>query len=239
MAESIITQFVKSVFGSIFNDVTSFFSRSGVILRYMRYIFLFSLLGSCAIGGYFAYQWYAVHKQRNAQQIFAKAQDEYQAIISTDDISMAQSGIERLIAFESQVAGLKTSFDIAQLRVNALLKHDMHNEAVTVMKEVVNNMSSSPLYDSARVKLALMLLDTTDNKNDGVKLLSDIGYDQQSANNDSALYYLGQYYWINGKLGKASNTWQHLVDQYKDEHISPSPWVNIVQEKLALISFVE
>lgn len=240
MAEGMIAQFFKSIFRSFFEDITSLFSRSGVILRYLRYIFLFGLLSACAIGSYFAYQWYVLQQQRNAQQIFVKAQDEYEVVLTTDDASTAKNGIERLMALEKQVASFETSFDIAQLRVNALLKHDMHDEAVEVMKEVIGNMSStSPLYNSTRVKLALMLLDTADSKEDGLKLLSDIGYDQQAANNDYALYYLGQYYWINGELGMARQAWQHLVDQYKDEHVSPSPWVNVVQEKLALISFVE
>ncbi len=240
MSENLVSQFFKTIFGSFFNDLSSLFSRSSVILRYVRYIFLFSLIAACAVGGYFGYQWNVLRQQRNAQQVFINAQDEYEAIIATDDASIAKNGIERLVMLEKQVSGLATAFDIAQLRINALVKHGMHDDALQAMKQVVDNMSlDAAMYNPARVKYALLLLDSETEKDTGLSLLAEIGYDQTAVHNDYALFYLGQFYWVTGELDKAREAWQHLVDQHKDDHVAPSLWASVVQEKLALISFVE
>ncbi len=89
-------------------------------------------------------------------------------------------------------------------------------EAVKTMRQAVSAMGVAPIRECYEVKLALMLMDQTSDteKKEGYDMLIRIGNNPKHMAHDRALYYLGEYAWIQRNFTDAKNYWQQLVIKY-------------------------
>ena len=128
--------------------------------------------------------------------------------------------------------------------VEQLIRQGKKEEAVTRMQAVVATMpKDSPLFALYKTKYALMQLDLSDQRELGLKALTELAQDKKNQYRDAAAYQLGLYYWIANDVAQAKTVWQELIDSSAQEAaVSPvqeklaqSPWVDLAKEKLAQI----
>lgn len=121
----------------------------------------------------------------------------------------------------------------------ALLNLGKHDEAIAILTRAVGMMKNAAAKDFYRVKLALMMLDSSkeENKQQGLVALKEIANNTQSAAHEVALYQLGAYNWDRKNFAEAKSYWQMLLVKYgTDGSRQPSPYVELVKEKMALLS---
>lgn len=124
-------------------------------------------------------------------------------------------------------------------RSEALLNIGRLDEAIKVLKDALKQIKSEPLKDYYQVKVALMMMDSSDAmvKQEGLAALKSVGDNAQSIAHELALYRLGYYYWVEKKFAEAKSYWQMLLIKYGTRDLKhPSPFVEVVKEKLALLS---
>lgn len=110
-------------------------------------------------------------------------------------------------------------------------------EAIVAMRKAVDAMDVPAVRDCYQLKLALMQIDQADEaaKKEGVDLLKKISENQKHAAHDRALYYLGEYNWVNKRYAEAKNTWQQLVVKYGSEK-GATELVEKAKERLELLA---
>ncbi|HEX4068828.1 MAG TPA: hypothetical protein VHX42_01895, partial [Candidatus Babeliales bacterium] len=113
---------------------------------------------------------------------------------------------------------------------------DKKDEALLVLDKMIADMPGSPVIALYEMERSLLQLDVDDAKLNeiGLETLQKLAQDKDNMYRDSAQYYLGRYYWSNNQIADARAIWQQLVDEQRDEKMSPSPWVQQVQQQLAL-----
>jgi len=121
--------------------------------------------------------------------------------------------------------------------VNILLKQNKKNEALALLDSIILDTQASPLSSLYKMERAIMALDMpeADMKQLAEDSLMALADDQSNQFRDSALFYLGRYYWEKNNIPLARKTWQKLVDEQKDEKVAPSPWADQVKDYLSLI----
>lgn len=136
---------------------------------------------------------------------------------------------------EFKSTSLGSTFLVYQ--ADALNTQGKRAEALTVMRKAVSAMGVASVRDCYQLKLALMLIDQTDEAStkEGVELLKKMSENQKNAANDRALFYLGEYYWINKQYADAKNNWQQLVVKYGGEK-GASELVDKAKERLELLA---
>lgn len=122
-------------------------------------------------------------------------------------------------------------------QAQALVRLGKFEQARTIIAEVVSRINSPQLRAVYTLTHAQMLVDS-DNEQDaeqGLGMMAKLAATKESPSHDSALYYLGLHYWYSGDFASARNYWNQLMLHYQGDEQHSSPWVSIVQEKLALI----
>jgi len=119
----------------------------------------------------------------------------------------------------------------AQINLNNLA------EAIKLIREAISQAHPREVKEQYQVKLALMLIDTKNDASitEGLSMLKKIAADDHSVSHDTALYYLGDYYWHRKKFVDARNYWNQLLLKYGKDEKNPSPWVPVAKERLRLI----
>lgn len=121
-----------------------------------------------------------------------------------------------------------------EFKAHILLQQDKKEEALVCLDRILADVQLSSLSPLLQMERALILLDSADSamRNEGEENLKKLAFDKNNQFNDSALFYLGRYYWSANKVEQAQNTWQQLVDEQRDEKLSPSPWLEQAKEYL-------
>lgn len=117
---------------------------------------------------------------------------------------------------------------------DAQIQANEQEQALQTMNLAIKAISPvDPLYSLYKIKHALMLIDTAEEKSieAGLASLEEIGSSTSAANWDEAAYYLGLYYWEKNDITKAKAAWQNLRDMPLDIE-GASPWAARVQAKL-------
>ena len=110
-------------------------------------------------------------------------------------------------------------------------------ESLVAMRKAVDAMDVAAVRDYYQLKLALMLIDQADDvaAKEGLELLKKLSNNQKSAANDRALYYLGEYFWVNKQYAEAKNNWQQLVVKYGGEK-GATELIDKAKERLELLA---
>ncbi len=204
-----------------------------------------------AIGvGLWGYRSYQHRLQVDAHHDFMQALKYFQAPVQKDEKEVAPGTIafktenEKWAYVEEKFrksfeqhrsTGLAPMFQA--FRVEALLSLGKHEDAISVQKEALADLRDYSLKGYYEIKLSLMQLDSAieSNKTEGLERLKKTAYDQKHSAHAQALFYLGQYFWINKKFDGAKNYWQQFIVKYGNER-TLDHFVDIVKEKLELIA---
>ena len=121
----------------------------------------------------------------------------------------------------------------------ALLNLDKPDDAISLLDKATSVMTNTTIKDFYRIKLSLMMIDNSKEltKQQGLAVLQLISDDTKSCANETALYYLGAFYWSEKKFLEAKNYWQKLIVKYgtQTKHVQ-SAYSEIVRTKLALLN---
>lgn len=120
---------------------------------------------------------------------------------------------------------------------NILLIQNKKEEALALLDTIVSETQASPLSQLYTMERALVALDMNDEaiQKQGESALQALAKDNTNQFSDTALFYLGRYYWTHDNVVEARRVWQTLVDAQKDEKVAPSPWAQQVKEYLSLV----
>lgn len=181
----------------------------------------------------FAYKWWTVKREREAQYDFSVLMTEYETISHEKNPEWS----ELLKKFEKKYEKHSSSSLLPyylNYKVQILLHQDKRDEALVLLDKIVGEVRHSPLIFLYQMEQALLQLDSPEAevKNKGLNVLIDLAHNSDNQYRDSAQFYLGRYYWTMNDIEGARNIWQQLVDEQRDEKLAPSPWAYYVQDKL-------
>lgn len=217
---------------------------------YRREILLGMALAMVALGSVGGYFWYKDRIARTAHKAYT------QACVLRD--ARILKGEERAGAFETaftdetekweatahafaEVYKLYPHVGIGIMagaaQVQSLVRLGKFEQARTLMATVVPRITSPQLRALFNVTYAQLLLDSDQDADvqRGVGLLAQSATTKDNPLQDTALYYLGLYYWHKNDFSNARNYWNQLVLQYQADAQHSSPWVALAQENLALL----
>ena len=133
--------------------------------------------------------------------------------------------------------GLGSMFHAYQ--ANALARLGELDQAIDILNAAIKEIPNKEIKDFYLLNLALLKLDSKDQavQQEGFDQLFKIAQDDQSYANESALYYLGAYFWDKKDYAQVKNYWQQLMVKYGlKEAKQQSGFGEIVRAKLKLIS---
>lgn len=207
------------------------------------------------VGGTVGYLYYKKSQEEKAYRAFVVATEFFDAPVKpsdskeTDDLNLLgkkefKTNKEK---WEKVASVFKAGYEkhsgsgIASMfliyHAQALVELGKKDEAKTTLKKAVLNLSDKKVANYFKSKLALMLLDSKNEKevSQGLEMLSSIAGDETSVVHDAALYHLGEYYWYQKKFQESKNYWNQLLLKYGKSEKNPSSWANAAKDKLRLI----
>lgn len=220
------------------------------LYTYRREVLLvFALMGVVggSVSGYF---WY---KDRIAR----RAHKEYAAVLELRDARVVK-GDEIKGAFETTFTSEHDKWEAVAdafgkvfekyphvgvgimagaAQAQALVRLGKFDEARALISDVTARVTSPQLRALFTLNHAQMLVDSGDEQEieSGIAMMAKLAATKESPVHDSALYYLGLHYWYESDFASARNYWSQLILHYQNDAAHSSPWVSMVQEKLALI----
>lgn len=214
---------------SILKTMSDFIRTNG---KSINMILAFLLL---LIGFFCAHKLWVAHREKAAQYDFSALMIEYEDM-SRDKDPQWSALLEK---FENNYKKHSHSSLLPYYvgyKVQILLAQDKKDEALATLDTMIADVPGSPMVALYEMERALIQLDMSDEalNNTGLTALQTLAQNKDNMFRDSAQYYLGRYYWANNQMDDARLVWQQLVDEQRDEKMSPSPWINQVQEQLAL-----
>jgi tetratricopeptide (TPR) repeat protein len=123
-------------------------------------------------------------------------------------------------------------------RAEALLNLGKVDDAIKVLKDVINQVKSEEIKDTYKLKVALINMDKKDEKAqvEGFNELIKLADNDSSFASEAALYQAGSYFWNQKKYNEAKNYWQRLLVKTMSKSGQSSVYAAEVREKLALIT---
>ena len=184
---------------------------------------------------FFAHKLWMIKKERSAQYDFSALMTEYEAMSREKDPQWSLL-LEKFNKTYADHASSPLLPYYLGYKVQILLEQDKKDDALATLDRMITSMTGSPMIALYQMEQALIQLDSVDSEinNVGLESLKSLAQDTDNMFRDSAQYYLGRYYWANNQIDNARAVWQQLVDEQRDQKLAPSPWVNQVQEHLAL-----
>jgi len=184
---------------------------------------------------FFVHKLWVVKRERAAQYDFSSLMTEYETMSheKNPEWSVLLEKFEKSYKKHSSSSVLPYYLGY---KVRILLNQDKKEEALVALNTIIADMPGSPILALYEMERALLQLDSDDEimRTSGLQALKNLAQDSHNEFRDSAQFYLGRYYWAMNEIDAARQTWQQLVDEQRDEKMSPSPWVNYVQDKLTL-----
>jgi hypothetical protein len=201
-------------------------------------IALFSIaLLIVAAKAFFLYHWYVEYREQSAQKMLAQSLKEYYKAAKTNSVE-DWDAVAALckVGYEQHANSYIAPYFLAY-QAEALIQQHKLKDALPVLEQVFLIMSEkSPLFFLFKLKYALVHLDIPQYTQTGLQELIELARNEKNPYHDTALFYLGNYYWVQDQMQEAKKVWQELIDTHWQQHMNPSPWVGLVQEKLKQIS---
>jgi predicted negative regulator of RcsB-dependent stress response len=214
---------------SLFKNISTFlYANSKQIAMTLTFIVLL-------VGLFFAHKLWVINRERSAQYDFAALMIEFENVSREKDPQWSAL-LEKFEAQYQKHASSSLLPYYLSYKVQILLAEDKKDEALLALDTMITHLSGSPLIALYEMERALIQLDIDDAKLNeiGLSTLQTLANDKDNTYRDSAQYYLGRYYWAQNQIADARAVWQQLVDEQRDEKMSPSPWVDQVQQQLEL-----
>jgi len=220
---------IQNTTSSLFKSISDFVSSN---VKHLSMLFSFFVL---LIGLFFAHKLWVINRERSAQYDFSVLMTEYETTLREKDPQWPVL-LEKFEKNYEKHANSSLLPYYLGYKVQILLHQDKKDEALAALNSTISDMVGSPLIALYEMERALIQLDGENNEeqNNGLQALKTLAFDTHNMFRDSAQYYLGNYYWAHDDIDQAREIWQKLVDEQRDEKMAPSPWVQQVQEQLAL-----
>lgn len=221
------------------------------VVEYRREVLLgvaLVMVAASSVGGYF---WYKDRIARSAHKAYSQAcalrdarvlkGDERAGafeISFTDESEKWAAVADAFGEVYAQYPHVGIGVMAGAAQVQALARVGKFSEARDLMAHVLPRVTSPQLRALFTVTYAQLLLDSDQDVDvqKGVTLLAQAAATKDNPIQDTALYYLGLYYWYKSDFSNARNYWNQLVLQYSADDQNGSPWVSLAQENLALLS---
>ena len=200
------------------------------------------LAGAIGTGTYF----YRSTQSERDQDVFAEAAGSYEMTLrkffmggdpEKENEEWADIELELGSAYNQVPKGQLAAY-VKAMQAETLIRQQKIDEALEVLKEAVKMISSSnPIYYLCKTKIALLSLDSKDEKvkKDGLDSLEKLANNKDNHSRDMAIYYMGLYYWTKDDMEKARAEWKVLVDEFifeGEEENKTSPWARVAKSKL-------
>lgn len=221
------TSIIRNFVAEMFEDMP-YAKEAGIII----------LLAVAGVGGFWGYRMVVARQEQAAQRVFAAALEEYERVERLENPNWSEVAEIFKLGYEEHRGSSWAPYFLAK-QADALLEDGKKTEAMQVMDQVINVLSSSAaMMNAYKTKRALIMLDMTDAQMqaDGLQALQELAQDSSNGNRDLAGFFLGQYYLSHNETGKARAAWQQLVAQASQEQAPQSPWADRAQEMLTLIA---
>lgn len=194
-------------------------------------------LGVCAAGvaGVYFYADYRQQRIQAAQFDFAQCYQHYKQAQTGKDADWSEVEFLSAAGYK-QHAATQIGRYFKALESEAQFEQGKTADALATLESLVNVLDAkNPFYYIYAMKLALMRLATNDEaqKDQGMASLQALAADQNNKQRDEALYYLGLHYAQRGEAEKSRQAWDALVEEFGKASVFTSPWVSIIQGKLA------
>jgi len=205
-----------------------------MVLQQTQYILAGAGVALVAVSLFLGYTVWMQQKDKSAQNDFGSLMMEYHALVHEKSAERDEL-LEKFKQGYEKHSGSSLAPYFLAYQARILISQGKHAEALDMLNRVVTQYVGSPLHTAFRMEKDLLALDYA-NEFEKQAALEDLIALSQDTNNslkDSALFYLGRYYWATNQLEQARNTWQILVDEQRDEKIAPSPWASQVKNYLS------
>jgi predicted negative regulator of RcsB-dependent stress response len=212
----------QKISSSVMNTVTTIFT---LIMKNRRQVMMGLILVAIGSIFFFVYRMWSGYRNQSAQLRLGSLIESYDSAMREKNqdwdalVKKFQEGYE-----ENSASDLASYFLVYQAEL--LLSQGKKDEALTVLDKAISQLGSASLAPLYKMKRALIKLDSADAslQKEGQSELEALAHDKTNQFNDSALFYLGRYYWSSDDTSAARQTWQKLVDEHRDETV-PSAWV--------------
>ncbi len=200
----------------------------------------------------FGYSYYKNKVRAAAYKDFMSAMQSYDGVIKNKKMSSNYPGIKQFESENDKWTQTEQIFrqgyqnykntELAPaflaFQAEALLNLGKVDDAIKLLKDVINQVKSEELKDSYKVKIALINMDKKDEKvkSEALNELISIANNDSSVANEVALYQVGAYFWSQKNYNEAKNYWQRLLVKTTAKSGQVSVFAGEVREKLSLIT---
>ncbi len=198
-----------------------------------------------SIGGYFVYHQYVANRERQAHVRFSDSLEillQSEAAGKNPERKKYQQGLqeEAELAFQAGYDQHSSSYlapYFIAMQASALIKQGKQDEARELYQKALASMPSrSPLRNLFATEIALLQIDNEASHETGLKALQSLAADSANKYQDFAQYYLGQFYWSQGKMQEAKTIWLKLIEEQKQYGEAASPWAQLATTQVSQIS---
>lgn len=197
--------------------------------------FRYVLIGAIVIGflvvDVIGYRWYIRRYNERAQLALAEALDVYQKASREKAPHLWEEARQALAKGHEDFAGSSLDPYFLAYESDVVRYQGDHAKAVALMTAAVRAMSkSSPLYGPYQIKLALIKVDSPDQKvhADGLADLEQLAQRGKSDHRDEALYYRGLIAFDSADRAMAEKYWNELIKEFGKDSV----WAQVAQAKL-------
>lgn len=217
---------------SVMRTVTTMFT---VLVKNIKQLILGLVIVVVGISLFFLYRVWFAYRDESAQRNLGVLIEKYDNALrdKSSDLDDVLKQFEQ--GYDKNSSSRFAPYFLAY-QMDILAEQDKKDEALTKVNEVIARLGSVPLALLYKTTRALMKLDMADEaiQKEGKSELEALAFDKKNQYNDTALFYLGRYYWFCDEVALARETWQTLVNQNQDEKLAVSPWVNQAKHYLAV-----
>ncbi len=207
--------------------------------RVLGAVFALGLIGAV---GYYGHSYLSSSREQQAYKAFSESHDFFEQALASDDGKDKEKTLKLwkdvALAFQTGYTQNKKStlapYFLA-FQAEALIHQGELNQAVDVMNQMLGSLKKdSPFFGLYAAKRALMKLDMPDDAANkaGLEELLALANEEVNPHRDMALYYLGEYYWVNNEREKAHISWRYLANVAQfGKSPTPSPWFDLVKAR--------
>lgn len=206
--------------------------------KYLKVLFITLGVIGLLIIGFFIHKYYVNKKNQTASRVFSECLDEYYKALANN--YEKEKGSQEKVDVWGEVETMfkqgyqqYSSSNLAPyfllFESESLSQQGKKDESLSLLRDGLKRLSqSSPFYFIYKTKELLMSLDKGE---DVINELTQLARNRNNPNNDLALYYLGEYYWVKNDIEMAKGFWSELIRE-KSKSEMPSPWAKLASLRL-------
>lgn len=208
---------------------------SHFFITHIKQITISVLVVVLCAGLFIIYILWSMHRDTVAQRAFGPLIDVYTTTMGDKDAQWDEFIKKCDQEYKNNARSHMAPYFLAY-QAQALIEQNKKSEALAILDTIVNTYNDIPLLHLYKTMRALIKLDMPEQtvQKTGQDELVALAYNKKNQFRDTALFYLGRYYWVHDDVEQARNVWQDLVNEQQDERTMPSAWLDQAQEYLKI-----